>query len=116
MDQISYPPQRDAQWYVVYCQPLRERQAARALTNLLELPIFLPEITRRFQGQVQRTVFFPRYLFVRVNLQEVPLNRLNMMPGVQELLRVGGMLQPIPANVVEAIRQQLEGWNAKGGL
>jgi len=38
-----------------------------------------------------------------------------MMPGVQELLRFGGILQPIPANVVEAIRQQLERWDAKGG-
>jgi transcriptional antiterminator RfaH len=116
MEQISYPPQRAAQWYVVYCQPLKERQAARALTDVLELPVFLPEITRRFRGQVERTMFFPRYLFVRVNLQEVPLNRLNMMPGVQELLRFGGMLQPIPSNVVEAILQQLEHLNAEGGL
>lgn len=115
MDQISYPSWHSSRWYVVYCRPLKERQAACALADILGLPVYLPEITRRVRGQVQRTLFFPRYLFVRVNLQEVSLHRLNMMPGVQELVRFGGTPQSIPANVVEAVRQQIELWNAQGG-
>jgi transcription antitermination factor NusG len=116
MDEISYASWCASRWYAVYCAPSKERQAAHALADILELPVYLPELIRHFRGRDQRAVFFPRYIFVRVNLHEVPLNRLNMMPGVQELVRFGGIPQPIPANVVEAIRQQLEHWNAEGGL
>jgi Transcription termination factor nusG len=63
----SYVPS----WYVVYCRPFKEWQTAAALEAHLGLQIYIPQVKRRFRGKIQWTPFFPRYLFVAVNLQQV---------------------------------------------
>jgi transcriptional antiterminator RfaH len=104
------------QWYAVYCQPLRERQAAVALEYRLGLATYLPEIRRRFRGQVQQAPLFPRYLFVRADLYAAAPSRINATPGVLRLVAFGETPQPIPAAAIEALCQQVEQLNAQGGL
>jgi hypothetical protein len=52
-----------SQWYVAHCKGLKEWQAAAALEEYLGLDVYLPELRRRFHGQVKRSPFFPGYLF-----------------------------------------------------
>jgi transcriptional antiterminator RfaH len=104
-------------WYAVHCKPLREWQAAVALESYLDLVVYLPEIRRRFRGQVQRSAFFPGYLFVRTNLQMVRFSSINTTPGVVRLVSFGGAApQPVPDAAIEAIREVVDDFNRLGVL
>ena len=103
-------------WYAVHCKPFGERRAAVILEDHLGLPVYLPEIQERFHGQIRRAVFFPRYLFVWANLQLVTLNRIKSTPGVLRLVAFDDLPQPVPAEVIETIREQVDLINASGGL
>ena len=46
-------------WYAVHCQRLKEWQAATALETMLGLQVYLPEVGRRYRGQIRRAPFFP---------------------------------------------------------
>jgi transcription antitermination factor NusG len=105
-----------AQWYVVHCKRLNERQAATALEKRLGLATYLPEIQRRRRGQVRCSPFFPSYLFVWADLREVIMSHINAMPGVLRLISFGDLPQPVPISVVEEIRQRVDELNAHGGL
>jgi transcriptional antiterminator RfaH len=100
-----------ASWYAVHCQPLKEWQAAVALESYLQLVVYLPEIRRRFRGQVQRSAFFPGYLFVRANLQIVKCSSINTTPGVVRLVSFGETPQPVPDAAIEAIHEVVDNFN-----
>jgi transcriptional antiterminator RfaH len=103
-------------WYVVYCRSFKEWQVAAVLEARLGLQVYIPEVKRRFRGKIQLTPFFPRYLFVAVNLQEAQLSRINTVPNVLRLLAFDELPHPVPAAVVDGIRQQVDTLNAMGGL
>jgi len=103
-------------WYVVHCQPLKERQADAALAHYLGLITYLPAIRRRFRGRVQQAPLFPRYLFVRANLQVVALSTINATPGVLRMVAFDARPQPVSAALIEALRQRVDLLNAQGGL
>jgi transcriptional antiterminator RfaH len=109
------PPDFEA-WYAAYCKPFKERYAATALADQLGLPIYLPEIKRRFRGQIRHAPFFPRYLFVWVDLQAVTLNRINNTFGVVRLVAIDDIPQPIPTSVIDMLRQRVDHFNMYGGL
>jgi transcriptional antiterminator RfaH len=116
MDDGSDRQQAKSQWYVAHCKRLKERQAAAALEEQLDLMVYLPEVRRRLAGHGQRVAFFPGYLFVRANLWDVALSQINAIPGVLRLVAFGEAPQPLPAKVVEEIRRRVDDLNAHGGL
>jgi transcription antitermination factor NusG len=116
MGYVSEPQQCAKGWYVVHCRPFKEWQVGAALEAHLGLQVYLPEVKRRFRGKIQWTPFFPRYLFVAANLEEVQLSRINAMPNVLRLLAFDDLPQPVPAAVVDGIRRELDTLNAMGGL
>lgn len=104
------------EWYAVHCKPLKEWQAAAALEASLAVQAYVPEVKRRFRGKTQWAPLFPRYLFVEANLQEVPLSRINSVPNVLRLVTFGEAPQPVPAAIIDGIRQQVEALSTTGGL
>jgi transcriptional antiterminator RfaH len=100
----------------VYCAPLGERWAAAALEERLGLAIYLPEIRRRSRGKIGPALLFPRYLFVRANLQKVAPRDINTMPGVIRLVTFGDVPMPIPETVIDALRERVDTLNTTGGL
>lgn len=103
-------------WYAVYCKPFKEWLAATRIAEQLGLPVYVPQIRTRFRGQIQFAPFFPRYLFVQANLQEVSVSHINATPGVSQLVIFGYIPQPIPALVIEELRQRMAQFNTQGGL
>src|SRR4051794_26688990 len=103
-------------WYVVHCQALKERQVADLLGAHLGVKVYLPEVTRRFGGKVKSAPLFPRYLFVRANLHEVPPSRINMLPGVARMVTVSDVPQIVPTQVLTGIQERLEEIEVDGGL
>jgi transcription elongation factor/antiterminator RfaH len=103
-------------WYAVYCKPFKEWLAATRLAEQLGLIVYVPQIRTCFRGQIQFAPFFPRYLFIQANLQEVSTSHINATPGVSRLVMFDYVPQPIPAIVIEALRQRMAQFNAQGGL
>jgi len=103
-------------WYAVHCNPFKESLAATLLAEQLGLAVYVPQIRTRFRGQIQYAPFFPRYLFIQANLQEVPISHINATAGVSRLVMFGYAPQPIPAAVIEALAQRMAHFNAQGGL
>ncbi len=94
-------------WYLIHCQPRKERYASHALESQLGLSIFLPEYKTRSRGEMRKAPFFPGYIFVQANLQQVPLSRINTTPGVVRLVAFGDDPQPVPLEVIELIDERL---------
>jgi transcriptional antiterminator RfaH len=104
------------QWYAVYTQLARERQAAAALEALLGLTAYLPEI-RQHDGTTTRHIpYFARYFFVTADLQRVAPSAINATPGVGRLVMFDGVPLAIPAAVMTALRERVSAINARGGI
>jgi transcriptional antiterminator RfaH len=103
-------------WYVGQCNVLKERQAAHALRDHLDLEVFVPEVKRRYRGAVQQMLLFPGYIFVKANLQEGILSNINSMPGIVRLLTFGESPQAVDDSLVEAIRERVSQVNAGDGI
>lgn len=109
MSNVPHPPPHA--WYVVYCLPLKEHQAAAALEGYLGLVVYLPEIQQRIRGREQRAPLFPRYLFVGADLRTVGVSRITSVPGVLRLVAFGERPEEVPAEVIDALRVQVERYN-----
>lgn len=107
------PPTAAKRWYVVHCQAAGERRAAKAIEGLLGLPVYLPEVRQRGDGE-RSVALFPGYLFVHVDLYEVGPSRINTIPAVLRLVAFGGFPQAIPESAVAALRERVEQLNAEG--
>jgi transcriptional antiterminator RfaH len=94
-------------WYAIHCKARKEFYAASTLKSTLGLTVFLPESKSRRQGVVQRSAFFPGYLFVQVDLQTISPSRINATPGVLRLVEFGGDPQPIPSCVIQTIIEKI---------
>jgi transcription antitermination factor NusG len=106
----------DKQWYVVHCQPQRERCAAQNISQRLGLKVYLPEVQCHLRGKVEVSPLFPRYLFVQADIQVTSIHQINRIEGVNRMVAFGDQLFPIPDEVIEALITQVEALNQAGNL
>ena len=81
-----------------------------ALACIEDVQVYLPALHVKPVNPRSRKIrpFFPRYLFVHVDLDRVGLSDIQWRPGVSRVLDCGGEPVSIPASVVEAIRRKVE--------
>lgn len=96
-----------ASWYVVHTQPNAERKAAEHITRqgyVTYLPLYLRK--RRHAGRVETVSapFFPRYLFVAIDVERQRWRSINSTVGVSRIVGSGDKIEPVSACVVDAIR------------
>jgi transcription antitermination factor NusG len=95
---------RQDRWYAVHTQPHREARAAAQLM-LQEFRTFLPQSLRTIRHARQfRTVkraFFPRYLFVALDVGLDRWRSVNGTSGVTRLVMAGSYPAPAPRGLVE---------------
>jgi len=96
-------------WYVVHTHANAEAKALAHLTRQ-GYEVYLPR-QRRWRRHARRreTVLrplFPRYLFVALNLLEMPWRPILSTVGVSGLVRQGDRPAPVPPGIVEEIRAQ----------
>lgn len=93
-------------WFCVHTQPRKEIQAAGNL-RLQSYRCFLPTVqkTIRHARQVRRikAAFFPRYLFVRLNLDVDGWRPIRSTFGVSGLIMERDRPKPVPSGIVEAL-------------
>ncbi len=107
------PVRENNLWYLIHCQARKETYAANSLRHLLKLLVFLPESRIRSRGVVKCSPFFPGYIFINADLQNVPKSLINTCPGVLRLVEFGGDPQAVPQHVIDTISQQLNRLNGQ---
>jgi transcription antitermination factor NusG len=93
-------------WYAVHTQPNRELRAKNQLENQA-YEVFLPQrlkTVRHARKLSNRPApFFPRYLFIRLDLTRQRWRSVNGTFGVTSLVMQGETPRPAPHGVVEAM-------------
>lgn len=97
------------QWFVIHAKPKQEKVANE---NLMRqgYHCFLPfgkRLSKR-RGNRHLTIepFFPRYLFVSLDLGKTNISPIRSTMGVQDLVRFGECILPVPGAFVEDMKSQ----------
>lgn len=99
-----------ARWYAVQTHPNRELMAEGGLASIEGVETYLPTLHVQPVNPRSRKArpFFPGYLFVRADLEQVSASDLKWRPGVTRLVGVGDDPTPIPDPVVAEIRERVD--------
>ena len=100
----------------MHAKPLQEWLAVAMLEERLKLNTYLPEVKQKFRGQVRFRPFFPGYLFVQADLDQVESTAINSTPGVLRIVAFDNRPLPLGTGVIEAIRSGVDRLNEGGGL
>lgn len=95
-------------WYVFKTKPHAEIQVD-SLLGSRQIVTYLPLLRRRNRFEP----LFPGYLFVKVDLSTDQYMRSRSVPGVSYILNADGMPIAIDEEIVEHIRQRVEGENIR---
>ncbi len=94
------------QWCVVHTQPRAERRAEhnlRAQSYTVFAPFLWREVRHARQVKSVQVALFPRYIFVRLDLNRDRWRNINATAGVCELISVRDRPVPLPGGLVEAL-------------
>ena len=98
------------QWYALYTKPHKEFQVYAQL-QAQGIETYLPTVLRKVRrcDHPQRKVYFPCYLFARLDFDGVRRSSIAWMPGVRRIVSAGDQPAIVAPEVVELIRQRLDG-------
>ncbi|MEW6577701.1 MAG: transcription termination/antitermination NusG family protein [Chloroflexota bacterium] len=106
-----------ASWYVIHSKPRKENQV-NAYLRTQGFETFYP--TLRVQPVNPRASrirpYFPRYLFVHADLDEVGVSALQWVPGAIGLVEFDGYVAPVPDSAVHELTRRVAAIEAAGGL
>lgn len=103
-------------WYALRSKPNKEMALWHEI-RARGLECFYPYLRVKPANPRCRSVlpYFPGYLFVYVDLEQIGFSTLQWMPFSLGLVSFGGQPAVIPDPLVNAIRQRVEQVNARGG-
>lgn len=107
---------KGTQWYVLRSKPRKEFALWRQL-EARNVRYFFPFVRVTPVNPRSRTLrpYFPGYLFLRVDLEQVGLSVFNRMPHAVGLVSFGGVPARVPENFIDALRQRLAAIDEAGG-
>lgn len=96
-------------WYALYTKPKKEHQVATYLRGQ-GIETYLPTVQRkvRRRDRPDRVVYFPCYLFARIDFKVVPRSSIAWMPGIRRIVCFGEQPAVVDDQVVRLIRRRLE--------
>ena len=103
-------------WYVLHSKPNKEEFLYdQLMANRLEA--FCPHIRVQPVNPRARKIkpYFPGYIFVLLDLENVKTSALGWMPGANGLVSFDGCPADVPESLVQAIRRRVNEINAAGG-
>jgi transcription elongation factor/antiterminator RfaH len=103
-------------WYVLHSKPHKEELLAEQL-ELRRIETFAPHIRVQVVNPRARKIraYFPGYLFVHVDLEQIGLSALQYVPGSAGLISFGGEPAFVPDGLIHAIRQRVQEIDSAGG-
>ncbi len=94
-------------WYVLFTKPQKEHQVHEQLQRS-GITSFLPLLPRRDREQRKRKKpLFPRYLFVRLNLETTSMDTIRWTPGLVAPVMFGGEYAFVDDSVISYIQKRL---------
>ena len=103
-------------WYALRSKPRKEEVLWRQL-RAQEYEVFFPRI--RVQPVNPRSkklrAYFPGYMFIQVDLEEVGLSTFQWMPHAIGIVNFDGEPASVPENLIYEIRKRVEAIAAAGG-
>jgi transcriptional antiterminator RfaH len=105
------------QWYALRSKPNRERNLEKWL-NDVQVDCWLPAIRVKPTNPRAAKIrpYFPGYLFVYIDLDEIGENRLNWAYGAHGLVTLGDAPTPVPDSLIRDLQRHLDSLNIRGGL
>lgn len=100
-------------WYTLYTKPNAERKVAGTLDER-GIETFVPEVydpNKSSQGGA--TPFFPCYLFIYADLNELASSQWQWTPGLRNIVACDGTPIPVSEQVIDLIRQSLVDFNSR---
>jgi transcription antitermination factor NusG len=103
-------------WYALRSKPRKEDVVWRQLRDQ-DFDVFYPRLKIQPVNPRSRTVrpYFPGYLFVKADLEEVGISVFQWLPHSIGLVSFGGEPSVVPENLIHAIKQRVEEIAAAGG-
>ena len=98
-----------ANWYALRTKPRQERSVQRRLAARDDLQVYLPALHVRARGRRGSTMrpFFPGYLFVQVDLEQLEDNVLRWSEGIVGLVRYGDEPAVVAERLIRDLQQRL---------
>ncbi|GAB1472559.1 transcription/translation regulatory transformer protein RfaH [Chloroflexota bacterium] len=115
-DQVQKMGERIMHWYVLRSKPNRETLLWEQL-NIRKVETYYPQIRVQTVNPRARKIkaYFPGYVFVHVDLEQVALSTLQWMPGAIGFVSFGSQPSLVPDALIHAIRKRVDEINAAGG-
>jgi transcriptional antiterminator RfaH len=103
-------------WYALRSKPRKEEVLWRQLRSK-EYEVFFPRLKVQPVNPRSRKwrAYFPGYMFVQVDLDEVGLSTFQWMPHAIGLVSFDGEPASVPDNLIHAIAKRVEEIKAAGG-
>jgi transcription antitermination factor NusG len=103
-------------WYALRSKPQKEDIVWRQIRDQ-GFEVFYPRLKVQPVNPRSRKLlpYFPGYLFVKADLEEVGISTFQWMPHSLGLVSFGGEPPSVPENLIHAIRQRVEEIAAAGG-
>ena len=103
-------------WHALQSKPNKEG-AVWQQVRAKGFEVFYPRMPVKTTNPRARKVrpYFPGYLFVRANLEEVGPSMFQFMPHTLGLVCFGGEPAQVPDNLIQAIRRRVVALEAVGG-
>jgi len=104
-------------WYALYTKPKKEHQVNTCLRGQ-GFETYLPTVRRKTprRDRPERVVYFPCYLFARLDFTMVPRSSIAWMPGVRGIVSAGDQPVVVADEIVALIRSRLEGIEMVGSM
>ena len=104
-------------WYALRVKPHKEHVVYQRLQGW-DIQTYLPlvRVNPKNPRAAKQKPFFPGYLFVYTDLENVGTNTINWLPGAIGLVSFGGVPATVPENLIRELQQRLAQIEAEGGL
>ena len=96
-------------WYALHCKPRKEQVVYQQLL-VRAIEAFFPCTTSRKTGghKPRMEAYFPGYIFVHVDLEQLGIAPLQWLPGVMGIVSFGGIPAHVPNSLINAIRSKIK--------
>ncbi len=103
-------------WYAMRSKPNKEMALSHEL-SARQVEVFYPQLCVQPANPRNQTVrpYFPGYLFVNVDLEQIGFSELHWLPFSLGLLTFGGEPPAVPEGLIHGIQSRVDEINTAGG-
>ena len=103
-------------WYALNSHPNKEHLLCKQIESR-GFEVFYPRIRVTPINPRSRKIrpYFPGYLFIRVDLEEIGISTFNWMPYSKRIISFGGEPSVVPDALITKIQLKIESINESGG-